>query len=116
MSTSPVVYVDDEPMVCRVFEINLKMREVEVATFTSPTEAIEFINQNDVRAVFSDYRMPEMTGAELQSALERDVPFYIVTGGTGAHEDPALRAQAGSIIGKPIDYDEVIRLVRESAA
>lgn len=112
--SAAVVYVDDEPKICRVFELNLKIRKIDVATFTDPLEAIDYINENDdVCVVFSDYRMPRMTGGELLESLKRDVPFYIVTGGTGAFDDPRLIDRV-RVLPKPIDYDEVLRLVEES--
>lgn len=59
---------------------------------TSGAEALDYIEDNDVHAVVSDFKMPEMDGIELLTHVNRtsDIPFILYTGFGG--EDVALRA------------------------
>ncbi len=63
MSAS-IVYIDDEPMLCRAFRSVLAAVDIPVETFTDVDAALDYIRAHDVAAVFCDYRMPTVTGAD----------------------------------------------------
>ncbi|OOG63532.1 LytTR family DNA-binding domain-containing protein [Flavobacterium sp. A45] len=75
------VLIDDEPLAIKVllnyFE-NFSDFEV-IATFNNSLEGLEFINSNNVDAVFLDINMPMMTGFELISLLENKTRVVITT-------------------------------------
>jgi two-component system LytT family response regulator len=75
------VIIDDEPLAIKVllnyFE-NFPQYEV-IATFTNSFEALEFINNNSIDAVFLDINMPMMTGFELIRLLEKKARIIITT-------------------------------------
>ena len=55
---------------------------VNVVTATSGEEALEIVDNQDVHAIISDYRMPGMSGIQLCSILrskDNDTPFVILT-------------------------------------
>ncbi|MEQ8905226.1 response regulator [Ekhidna sp.] len=68
-SKPAVIYLDDEEINLLLFKEMFK-KDFEVFTTTYPEEAIEFIKNNDVEYVFTDQRMPLMSGVEFLKELE----------------------------------------------
>jgi two-component system LytT family response regulator len=75
------VLIDDEPLAIKVllnyFE-NFSDFEV-IGTFNNSLDGLEFINSNNVDAVFLDINMPMMTGFELISLIENKTRVVITT-------------------------------------
>ncbi|MDR6844422.1 LytTR family DNA-binding domain-containing protein [Flavobacterium granuli] len=75
------VLIDDEPLAIRVllnYFGNFSDFEV-IGTFNNSLEGLEFINSNNVDAVFLDINMPMMTGFELISLIENKTRVVITT-------------------------------------
>jgi len=75
------VLIDDEPLAIRVLQnyfTNFSDFDV-IGTFNNSLEALDFINTNNVDAVFLDINMPMMTGFELISLLENKTKVVITT-------------------------------------
>lgn len=64
-----VIYLDDEEINLLLFKEMFK-KDFEVFTTTYPEEALEYLKSNDVEYVFTDQRMPIMTGVEFLRELE----------------------------------------------
>ncbi|HKO78708.1 MAG TPA: LytTR family DNA-binding domain-containing protein [Flavobacterium sp.] len=75
------ILIDDEPLAIKVllnyFE-NFSDFEI-IGTFNNSLEGLEFINSNNVDAVFLDINMPMMTGFELISLIENKTRVVITT-------------------------------------
>lgn len=106
-----IVYVDDEPLLCRVFQTVLRRTGVPVMTFTDPVEALAFIRDNPVRLVVSDYRMPQMNGLELLDRIEADVPFIIVSGDLDVTRWTEGNARVRDVLTKPFRPERLLELV-----
>lgn len=105
-----VVYIDDEPSLCRVFEMVLGSRNVPIATFTDAEAAIRYLEENGAAVVFCDYRMPKMTGIDVLSKLTRSMPFYMVSGDLdsgGCAEAPGVTG----VLAKPFCAEELLEIV-----
>jgi response regulator RpfG family c-di-GMP phosphodiesterase len=78
-----VLYVDDEPINLKLFELNFK-NTFSVTTALSGFEGLEILKSNpDISVVVSDMRMPKMDGLEFISKAKVDFPhivFFILTG------------------------------------
>jgi DNA-binding NtrC family response regulator len=89
-----VVAVDDEEMVVKSLSFFLELEtDYNVKTFTSVSEAIRFIEANDVDLVLSDYLMPEMDGLRFLAKVREirpEVPRVILTG--YADKENAIKA------------------------
>lgn len=75
------VLVDDEPLAIKVLQnyfANFPDFEV-IGTFNNSLEALDFVNNNTVDALFLDINMPMMTGFELISLLENKPKVVITT-------------------------------------
>ncbi|MEQ9467450.1 MAG: response regulator [Ekhidna sp.] len=68
-SKPAVIYLDDEEINLLLFREMFK-KDFEVFTTTYPEEALEYLKSHDVEFVFTDQRMPIMTGVAFLKELE----------------------------------------------
>jgi DNA-binding NtrC family response regulator len=70
-----VLLVDDEEMVVTSIKSFLTLEtDYEVVSFTSPKEALEFVKDNKVDLVISDYLMPEIDGIQFLAEVKEIQP------------------------------------------
>ena len=113
-----IVIVDDEEMVLTSLDSFLSLEtDYQVHTFLSPIEALEFISNNEVNLIISDYLMPEMDGISLLAQVrdtKPDVTRIILTG--YADKENAIKAinEVGlfQYIEKPWDNDNLQIVIR----
>jgi response regulator RpfG family c-di-GMP phosphodiesterase len=116
-----VLYVDDEPSLCRAFARLFRQDdELSVTTASTPQEALAVITAQSFDVVVSDLRMPGMSGIELLNSVRRVQPEtrrLLVSG--HADFDSALNAinEVGvdRLLTKPWDIDELRAAIRGSA-
>lgn len=113
MTDPVVVYVDDEPFLCRAFATVTARLGFAIHTFTDPVEALEFLNHQEVLVVFSDFRMPKLNGIELLDRLEREVPFYIVSGELEVERLVDGHRHVTGILAKPFRVEHLIALMEK---
>ncbi|MGH0036336.1 MAG: response regulator [Myxococcota bacterium] len=106
-----VVYIDDEPAICRIVQWRLEGAGLSVKCFTEPEAAIEWIERHPVRCILCDQRMPSMSALELRGRLDPALPFWVVTGDLLLGPDATGRSDIRGVIHKPIDFDELVSLV-----
>ena len=117
-SNERIVVVDDEEMVLTSIESFLTLEtDYDVQTFNKPSEALEFVTENDVHLVISDYLMPEMDGISLLGKVREvkpDVTRIILTG--YADKENAIKAinEVGlfQYVEKPWDNDQLQIIIR----
>lgn len=86
---------------------------VELASFTSPVDALAWCERYEADLCVIDYRMPEMNGIEVLARIRQlrgyvSVPVMMITGvAERAVRREALIAGAIDFITKPFDADEV---------
>lgn len=113
-----VVVVDDEEMVLTSISSFLNLEtNYETKTFLSAKKALEFIKDNPVDLVISDYLMPEMDGISFLAKvreLQPEAPRVILTG--YADKENAIKAinDVGlfQYIEKPWDNDDLLIVLR----
>jgi two-component system, response regulator, stage 0 sporulation protein F len=78
-----VLYVDDEPINLKLFELNFKNR-FNIITAQSGFDGLELLKDNNmISVVVSDMRMPKMNGLEFINLAKKEFPyivFFILTG------------------------------------
>jgi response regulator RpfG family c-di-GMP phosphodiesterase len=73
--TARVLYVDDEPNLCRAFErIFRDDTRLAITTANAPDEALALFKREAFDVVVSDLRMPGMSGIEVLAAARRALP------------------------------------------
>ncbi len=117
-SDATIVIVDDEEMVLTSLSSFLLLEtEYDVHTFTSAKKALDYINNNDIDLVISDYLMPEMDGITFLGHVRNvkpEVPRIILTG--YADKENAIKAinEVGlfQYIEKPWDNNDLRIIIR----
>ena len=107
-----VLVVDDEPMV-RMFAVELfEEMGCEVIEAGSGPEALAALErQPDISLMFTDCRMPGMTGPELAEAATQRWPHLRVVLVTGYH---AMQCPDWPMVWKPYDHRTIERVISES--
>lgn len=113
-----IVIVDDEEMVLTSLKSFLNLEsQYDVKTFTSAKDALEFVKNNDVNLVISDYLMPEMDGISFLAKVREirpEITRIILTG--YADKENAIKAinDVGlfQYIEKPWDNDDLLIIIR----
>lgn len=119
---SRILLVDDDPHVLNALQRALRLlfqhEQLHIDAFTNPMAALEHICTCDVDLVISDYRMPQLNGAELLEALKEVAPDTVrIMLSASAEFDTMLhtinQAQAFRFMLKPwnpVELEENVRL------
>ena len=110
--------VDDEESVRRALARMLSASQFEVDVFASGEEFLDSLRTRLPDCVILDYRMPGLTGRDVQRQLgfaQIRVPIIVVT----AHDQPALREQcladgAVAYLAKPLHRERLVGLVNDA--
>ena len=119
MTKPTILYVDDDQFNITLFEFNFKS-EFDILNATSGTEALNLINNHDeIAAVVSDVRMPEMDGIEFITKvkdIKQDLPCFLLTGYGGAQEvvDAIDQNLIVGYFSKPFDKDNIITTLKST--
>jgi len=119
MPSAKVLLVDDEKEFTETLSERLQLRNVEVFTASSGSEAIELAIQHSFDAVILDLQMPGMDGiATLKQLLasNADQQVIVLTGhGTVSKSVEALKVGAADFFEKPIDIQTLSDKISEAA-
>lgn len=69
-----ILVVDDDKVVARTLEEELKSQDYRVITATCAADALDVLAREPIQVILSDYRMPGMTGIELLSCVSELYP------------------------------------------
>ncbi len=110
------VIVDDEPKAIQslTWELSNFSDDIKVVrTFTSPEDAIDYIDNSDFDCLFLDIQMPTMDGFQfLEKLTNRDFAVVITT----AYNEFAIKAlkhEAIDYLLKPIDSDDLQETIKK---
>jgi DNA-binding NtrC family response regulator len=113
------LFVDDEPVIRKLMEKELRRMGHDPTICADGHEAIEKLDKNTYDAVITDLRMPEITGWDVVDHIKRVAPetdFLICT----AHGDVddairALREGAFDFVPKPLQLFEIAAALQRIA-
>jgi DNA-binding NtrC family response regulator len=113
-----MLVVDDEKNQRETYTLILEDDGYAVTTAQSGEQALRLARENDFDLVLTDYKMAGMDGLTLLSELLKIDPSIIVVMMT-AHGSvdsvkEALRGGAFDYLGKPVDRDELLRVVQSA--
>ncbi len=115
-----VLVVDDDPVVRKSFDRVLSGKGYAVITAESGEEALRKLDEERYDIVYSDVRMPGMSGLEVAENVKARrpwTPVVIITGyGTEAAEARAKAAGVSSFLHKPLSPEMIEDSVRDTLA
>ena len=99
-----ILVVDDEPLVRESIKMVLNMDGHRGETVSNGAEALEKLAQREYDVVFTDHKMPGMTGEELARAIKAKYPVQIVIMLTAYGDQLTQRRPlVDFVLTKPID-------------
>ena len=102
-----VLVVDDDEMVRSTVTRLLTLSGHEVDRASTGAEALSMFPERDYDIVFTDFGMPEMTGAELAQTIKDKHPELPVILLTGYTETETAHDAVDGILSKPFKRDEL---------
>jgi DNA-binding NtrC family response regulator len=111
--------VDDETLICKLFNKMLTQIGYRVTTVTNPVEALVLFKSDPqyFDLVITDMTMPDMSGADLAEALiasRSDIPIIICTGHSDLmNEHKAKALGVSALIMKPIVFEELSLIIHQ---
>jgi CheY-like chemotaxis protein len=111
-----VLVVDDDPVVGKSFNRVLSQKGYVVVTAENAAEALEKMRSQEYDLVYSDIKMPGMSGIELAEEIRARKPWtpVVIVTGYGSTENQARAKAAGvsAFLNKPLSPE----MIEESAA
>ena len=106
-----ILVVDDDPVVGRSFDRVLTRKGYAVITATNGQDALEKLRNERYDMVFTDIRMPGMSGLEVAERVKASqpwLPVVIVTGyGNDASQARAAAAGVSAFLHKPLSPEMI---------
>lgn len=106
-----VLVVDDDPVVGKSFDRVLTGKGYAVITARDGEEALAKLREENYDMVFTDIKMPGMSGLEVAEKVKASqpwLPVVIVTGyGTDEHEARAAAAGVSGFLRKPLSPEMI---------
>jgi CheY-like chemotaxis protein len=115
-----VLVVDDDPAVRKSFDRVLSSKGYAVITAENGEEAMRKLNEEKYDLVYTDIRMPGMSGLEVAEQVKARKPWtpvVIITGyGTDVAETRAKAAGVSSFMHKPLSPEMIEGSARDALA
>ena len=112
-----ILVVDDDEGIRENIADLLGTEDYRVMVASNASEAMERLAAGDVDLLLTDFQMPGRNGVELIEAArttKKDLPAILMTAYLYVYEQlDEERRKAISLLRKPFDADEVLRLVAE---
>jgi two-component system, OmpR family, KDP operon response regulator KdpE len=110
-----VLVVDDEPQILRALRINLRVRQYDVHTAGSGSEALEVAAKYPPDLVILDLGLPDLDGMDVIHGLRgwTEAPIIVLSGRADSIDKvEALDAGADDYVTKPFGMDELLARMR----
>ena len=114
-----ILIVEDDPQVARLIALVLTRNGYQSDVVAEGQTALERAKEKKPSMIFADLTIKGMGGEALCSALKRqpetkDIPFVVVSGDRDIAEKARL-CGADDYMGKPFEFEDLIRLVNKHA-
>lgn len=118
MNNHSILLVDDDDSLRRVMQIQLEEAGYSVGTAPDAEAALAALDSRSYALVITDFLMPGMSGLDLLHRIRAQSPDTLVilisAFGTIQGAVAAMRAGAFDYITKPIDYEELVLLLKRA--
>ncbi len=113
-----ILIADDDDSLRRVLEFQLQEAGYEVLTAENGARALEIFSSDDVDCLITDWRMPQMSGAELLQrvgAINSETPIIVITAfGDVETAVEAMRGGAFDFITKPFNRQAILLTIEKA--
>jgi CheY-like chemotaxis protein len=114
-----ILIVEDDPQVARLMTLVLQRNSQQAEVVADGQTALDRAKVLQPTLIFADLTIKGMGGEELCSALKAqpetsNIPFIVVSGDRDIAEKARL-CGADDYMGKPFEFEDLIRLVRKYA-
>ena len=114
-----ILVVEDDPQVARLISLVLQRSGHTSEVVADGQSALDHARQQRPAMIFADLTIKGMGGEALCSALKsheetRNIPYIVVSGDRDIAEK-AKQCGADDYMGKPFEFDDLIRLVNKYA-
>lgn len=113
-----ILFIDDDEIVAKSFDLILSDLNYSVTTCLSSTEGLNLALLKNFDLIITDLRMPELSGIELIQSVKKQKPnskIYLLT--AFLDDDilkSALSAGASGIMEKPFKVSKIISIMSYS--
>ncbi len=119
LRTEPTVFVvDDDAAVCEALQFLLSSARLPVQTCLSAEAFLNSISMDQAGCLVLDIHLPGMSGFELQARLSERrsnlVVIFMTGKDTKASRDRASKTGAFGYVGKPLDSEFLLPLIRNA--
>lgn len=117
-----ILILDDEPAICRAFQLLVQKLPFVVTTATSPDEALEALSRtSDFAVIIADYNLPGMTGLQFLDLARQVHPFatqVLISGqmDLGMARDAVNRHSVHYLLPKPWSKGEIFDVIERGMA
>ena len=115
-----ILYIDDEEINLRLFKATFR-REFTILSARTAMEGMKILSENEIDLIITDQRMPEITGVEFLSMVQKKYPQIppgrLIISGYSDPEDIALafkEYQLSKFISKPWDQNELQEIIKKA--
>jgi DNA-binding response OmpR family regulator len=114
-----ILVVEDDPQVARLITLVLQRNGYDAKVVADGQSALARVREVRPAMIFADLTIRGMSGAALCSALKaedetKDIPYVILSGDRDIAEKARV-CGADDYMGKPFEFDDLIRLVNKHA-
>ena len=114
-----ILIVEDDPQVARLIALVLQRNGYPSKTISDGQSALATAREIHPRLIFADLTIRGMGGEVLCSVLKGDaetrgIPFVVLSGDRDIAEK-ARTCGADDYLGKPFEFDDLLRLVKKYA-
>lgn len=111
MAIEKIIVLEDDLIVRRNLEQQLRNRRYDVAAASTIAEAQDFLNRDNFDLIFLDVRLPDGDGTELLKAIQQrpQKPLCVVTTGFGSVESAVecMKSGAFDYLIKPFSAEQI---------
>ena len=114
-----ILVVEYDPQVARLIALVLQRSGYKSQVVADGQSALDFAKSNPPVMIFADLTIKGMGGDKLcqllkQQPVTRDIPYVVVSGDRDIAEKARV-CGADDYMGKPFEFDDLIRLVKKYA-
>ena len=114
-----ILIVEDDPQVARLIALVLQRNGYQSETVADGNAALQRARNGQPAMIFADLTLKGLGGEKLCSELKatpdtKGIPYIVVSGDRDI-ADKARECGADDYLGKPFEFDDLVRLVRKYA-